>query len=90
MTATRLEYVAARLRLPHATKVYRAGIGLCSVPATDMPDSTLISCGLAGSLSSDLAPGTVVIPDEVGLEDGTVVRCSEELTEALRDAGERA
>jgi 4-hydroxy-3-methylbut-2-enyl diphosphate reductase len=49
----------------------------------------LVVCGLAGGLAPDLAPGTVVIPDEVAMGTDWTVRCDAELVRRLREAAGR-
>ena len=50
---------------------------------------TVITCGIAGALSSDLLTGSVVVPDHVLRPDGSLLECDHDLVEAL-DAGARA
>nr|WP_242527505.1 hypothetical protein [Ktedonosporobacter rubrisoli] len=45
--------------------------------------SPVIVCGLAGALSSHLAPGTVLIPERVGLTDGSIRCCDPMLVQIL-------
>jgi hypothetical protein len=48
------------------------------------PDGeALVFCGLAGGLHEHLPTGTVVIPNDVRRPDGSVMRCDDELSEAL-------
>ena len=87
VTATRLEYAAARKALPKSVRVVRAGIGLVRSP--DRVDGIAISCGLAGALREDVPTGTVLIPRVVGRTDGTSIACDDELSQALaQTAGE--
>ena len=43
----------------------------------------MIVCGIAGALASDLPPGTVLIPEQIGLADGEVMQCDSMLVQAL-------
>ncbi len=45
--------------------------------------SIVIVCGLAGALAPGLLPGTVLIPDWIGLADGSSMRCDPALVKAL-------
>jgi len=45
--------------------------------------SIVIVCGLAGALAPGLPPGTVLIPDLVGLADGRIMQCDSTLVQAL-------
>lgn len=47
------------------------------------PGSIVVVCGLAGALAPGLPPGTVLVPEQVGLEDGTVMQCDPALVQAL-------
>lgn len=63
----------------------RVGVGLngrTALPLT-LP---FISCGLAGALSPSLRPGTVLIPEWVGLPTGEWRRCDVALARALENA----
>lgn len=85
VTATGLEAWAARSRLPAWVRVERAGIGL-SRRRAGAGSGPVILCGLAGALSEDLAPGSVVIPDWVGLPGGERFPTDPALTSRLREA----
>jgi hypothetical protein len=79
--ATRLEAWAARRALPRGIAVERIGVGLRGwAPPAARP---FVSCGLAGALSESLTPGTIVVPEWVGLPSGDRVRCHPPLVEAL-------
>lgn len=80
---TRLEYLAVRAARPRCPVVH-AGMGLTrgGVPA----GRAVIVCGLAGGLTPDLKPGTVVVPDGVATGDGPLRACDPRLARALRDA----
>jgi len=45
--------------------------------------SVVVVCGLAGALAPGLRPGTVLIPEWVGLADGGIVHCDPALVQAL-------
>jgi hypothetical protein len=47
---------------------------------------TAISCGVAGGLRDDVPSGAVLIPNEVGLPDGTRRRCDRKWVAALANA----
>jgi 4-hydroxy-3-methylbut-2-en-1-yl diphosphate reductase len=84
-TATRLETWAARRTLPRTLRVARVGMGLKG--GTPLPLALpFVSCGLAGALSPALRPGTVLIPEWVGLPSGEWRRCDVALARALEDA----
>ena len=81
LTPTFFEYGAVRCLLPKA-RVVRTGISLSHW--SEVPDTaTVIVCGLAGALDAELTPGTIVIPERVGLADGRMIGCDAVLTEAL-------
>lgn len=71
-----------------AIPVLRVGMGVRSKIFVSGP---IVVCGLAGSLTDALPPGTVVVPASVALADGTSVDCDAELqrvfTRACRDLG---
>lgn len=48
--------------------------------------SIVIVCGLAGALVSDLLPGTILVPDQVGLVDGRNMLCDPVLVQMLATA----
>lgn len=81
VTATRLETWAARRVLGRDAEVTRLGVGLsehCSKLA-----GPVVSCGLAGALSPELRPGTIMIPETVGLVTGEILSCDDDLVTAL-------
>jgi hypothetical protein len=45
--------------------------------------SIVVVCGLAGALVPGLPPGTVLIPDRIGLTDGGIMHCDPKLVQAL-------
>jgi Phosphorylase superfamily len=86
LAPTYLEYWAVRHTLPHA-HVSWAGVRLARWKAMHN-NSLVITCGLAGALTSDLPPGTVLIPDQVGLADGKFMQCDPILVQILRKAAQ--
>jgi hypothetical protein len=80
LAATSLEARALRRELPDA-RVVTAGVGLSKIRSLNA--STVISCGLAGGLRSDLPTGTLLLPREVRRPDGRILRCDDELVAAL-------
>lgn len=84
LAPTLLEYWAARLILPHA-RVSWAGVRLARWQGADRK-AIVIVCGLAGALAPGLRPGTVLVPERVGLPDGRIVRCDPALVQALAAA----
>lgn len=81
LAPTFIEYLATRSALPHA-HVYRAGMRLTRWKSAHQ-GSIVVVCGLAGALASGLAPGTILIPEQVGLVDGKFMRCDPALVQAL-------
>lgn len=86
LAPTGLEYWAVRSLCPPA-RVVKTGVGLSHWRSGN--NAITVVCGLAGGLVPELAPGTVLVPDLVGAEDGTVQCCDAELRNALV-AGARA
>lgn len=85
---TRLEYLA--VRAVAGPVVVHGGIGLskwCGAAA----QTPIVVCGLAGGLRPGMLPGTILIPREVGLPNGTTVPCDpamvSRLTAAARSLG---
>jgi 4-hydroxy-3-methylbut-2-en-1-yl diphosphate reductase len=85
VTATRMETTAARGILGEAVPVVRVGVGAHRLHAVGAP-ACVLSVGVCGALSGTLTPGDVVIPREVGTEDGRRWRCLPWLVDALLDA----
>lgn len=81
LAPTILEYWAVRCTLPRA-HVSRAGVRLARWKRVH-PGSIVIVCGLAGALTPGLLPGTVLIPERVGLTDGRSMSCDPVLVQAL-------
>ena len=84
LAPTWLEYRAARRMLPEAG-VTRAGVRLARWHGA-REGSSVVVCGLAGALTPGLRPGTILIPEQVGLPDGQVMRCDPALVHALTAA----
>jgi len=70
-----------RRTLPHARASW-AGMRLARWKGTGH-GSIVVVCGLAGALAPGLRPGTVLIPDRVGLADGRIMHCDPTLVQAL-------
>ncbi|MGH7921356.1 MAG: hypothetical protein ACREQM_15640 [Candidatus Dormibacteraceae bacterium] len=85
VAATRLEARAARRALRGSgVEVVRVGVGGGWVPAL-AGGSPIVVTGLCGALLP-MAPGTVVVPDEVSEPGGPVLRCDRALVGRLRAA----
>ncbi len=81
LAPTLLEYWATRYTLPHA-RIRWTGVRLAHWKGVRQ-DACVIVCGLAGALAPGLPPGTILIPDEVGLADGRRMQCDPALVQAL-------
>lgn len=81
VTATGLEYSAARRALPSGIPVIRAGIALRA--DSRRIDGAALSCGLAGGLRADAPTGSVLVPRSVIRPDGTRLECDLDLVGAL-------
>jgi len=81
LAPTFLEYWAVRRTLPHAHASW-AGMRLARWKGA-RHGSIVVVCGLAGALAPGLPPGTVLIPDRVGLTDGRIMHCDPTLVQAL-------
>lgn len=81
LAPTFLEYWAVRYMRPHA-HVSWTGVQLAHWKGV-CQDSRIVVCGLAGALAPGLPPGTVLIPEQVGLADGRIMRCDPALVQAL-------
>lgn len=81
LAPTLLEYRAARRALPHK-RVSRTGVSLARWQGAP-DDSCVIVCGLAGALVPGLPPGSVLIPEQVGLPDGSMFSCDPTLVQVL-------
>jgi len=80
VAATSLECRALRRELPQA-HIVQVGIALANLKAP--LGETVVSCGLAGGLRANLPTGTLLIPRHVRAPNGNVMRCDNELVEAL-------
>ena len=87
LAPTFFEYLAVRSTLPHA-RVSWAGMRLARWKGARQGSSVIV-CGLAGALASGVCPGTVLIPDRIGLTDGRVVHCDPILVQTLVTAARR-
>ncbi len=81
LAPTFVEYLAARRVLPRS-HIRWAGMRLARWKGA--PQGTLVVvCGVAGALAPGLPPGTLLIPEQVGLIDGRVMQCDPALVGAL-------
>ena len=81
VTATAVEYAAAKAVLPQTVRVIRAGISLRR--SRVHINGSAISCGLAGGVRDDVPTGAVLIPRIVRRSDGAAIQCDPALVEAL-------
>ncbi|HEY4383459.1 MAG TPA: hypothetical protein VGN34_03145 [Ktedonobacteraceae bacterium] len=81
LAPTILEYWCVRCVLPHVHTSW-SGVRLARWKGRRQ-GSIVIICGLAGALVSDLPPGSILIPDRVGLADGRIMHCDPQLVQAL-------
>src|SRR5690348_11531965 len=81
LAPTLLEYWAVRRTLPKAGASW-AGVRLARWKGAP-EGSVVVVCGLAGALTPRLRPGSVLIPEWVGLPDGKVVPCDPALVQSL-------
>lgn len=82
LAPTFLEYWAVRRTLPHAHASW-TGVQLARWKGVCQGSNVIVVCGLAGALAPDLLPGTVLIPDQIGLADGRIMRCDSTLVQSL-------
>lgn len=80
VAATRLEAWAARRALPSGTRVLHSGISASRAPRLTGP---VVVCGLAGSLTAALPPGSVVVPRSVASPAGSSIACDPQLQTAF-------
>lgn len=66
----------------------RSGIGVRTL-GSHPAHAVLLSLGLGGGLTAELEPGTVVVPDVIGNEDGERWNCDAAWAGALREAAQR-
>lgn len=81
LAPTLLEYWAVQHTLPHARASW-AGMRLARWKGA-RPGSIVVVCGLAGALAPGLPAGTVLIPDWIGLTDGSALQCDAALVQTL-------
>ncbi len=81
---TVLEYAALRCVLPRVAAV-RTGVGLVRWH-DEAGGGLVLVCGLAGALDEAVEPGTIVIPDQLGLTDGRFFPVDLQATHALTGA----
>lgn len=78
---TYLEYAALRCVMPCGNAV-RTGVGLARW-REQAARGLVIVCGLAGALDEEVEPGTIVIPERLGLPDGQFFPVDPQVTNAL-------
>ena len=76
-------------RLAPGVRVVHAGIALAALHEELPRDGVVLSVGLCGGLGADRPPGTVVVPAHVAREDGELVACDPDWSEALEQASRR-
>jgi hypothetical protein len=97
--ATRTEVRAARRELGGTVEVLEVGVGLSRIRARQAGNpgpvsrpwpwgDTVVICGVAGALRP-LSTGTVLIPEQVGRPDGSILSCDRGLVAALVAAAGR-
>lgn len=86
IAATALECRALRRALPDV-RIVQTGIALRNL--REPLGEFVVSCGLAGSLRSDLPTGTLLIPHEVRRPDGGTLHCDEELVARFTEGARR-
>ena len=64
-------------------------VGVACRRGVALPPGPLVVCGVAGGLSAELAPGAVLVPEEVVDADGWRGRCDPELVRGLASAARR-
>jgi hypothetical protein len=84
---TVLEHLALRFVMPRAGAV-RIGVGLAHW-REQAPGGLVVVCGLAGALDKEVEPGTIVIPDRLGLPDGRFFPVDPQVADALVTAARR-
>ena len=87
VTALRLEERAIRRAVPRL-RVVRVGVGLNSTEPIEAT-GVVLSVGLGGALTEELAPGTVVVPDHVANEAGERWTTDPAWSDALRATSQR-
>lgn len=82
ITPTWLEYLAAKVALPHLV-VRMTGVGAKGWMAGGGRRTLVVVCGLAGALDPDITSGTVIVPESIGDENGTMTNCDPAMVKAL-------
>lgn len=81
LAPTFLEYWAVRVTFPRARASW-TGVSLARWKGTSQGTIALV-CGLAGALVSGLPPGTVLVPEQIGLADGRTMKCDPALVQVF-------
>lgn len=81
LAPTFLEYWAVRRTFP-PVHAHWAGMRLARWKGAQQ-GSIVVVCGLAGALAPGLPPGTVLIPEQVGLASGEIMHCDPAAVQAL-------
>jgi len=84
LAPTLLEYLAARFAWPGADITW-CGAGLTRLSRLEKNRLYLV-CGLAGGLARDVRSGSLLVPERVGLADGTCFDCDRDAVGALSSA----
>jgi hypothetical protein len=88
VAAMGVEARPVRRRVP-GLRLVQAGIGLAALDRRLLHTPVVLSVGLAGGLTPELASGTVVIPAQVAREDGVLLTCDLAWSAALEHASRR-
>lgn len=88
VVATRVEALAVRRLVPGAP-VLVGGIGLRGLDPARLATQVVLSVGVAGGLATELRSGTVVVPAQVGREDGRLLATDVVWSAALERASRR-
>lgn len=87
LAALRIEAAAVRRALPTA-RVVRTGLALSRLAGAGL-EGPVVTCGLAGSLRSDVPTGTVLVPSIVLRPGGGTLTCDPALVAALVAGAQR-
>jgi hypothetical protein len=82
---TFLEYIMVRAMFPYV-HVVRMGVGLTRWKEPAEGEPVVVVCGLVGALDAELEPGTIMIPERLGLPNGQLFASDAEVTSALTTA----